>query len=624
MTEIGGLPPHVAAPDPSIYWSDNYVTLDFETTTLFKGSPLIDANRIILACWNSNTMEGRSTSRTMQHRFGGEYDLEELSRVITSADFVVAHNAKFELGWLRRCGVDLRKVVVYDTMIGEYVRGGNRYNLVQLGLDACLKRYHLAPKEDLIGKMLKAGIDTEDMPESWLLSYCERDVQATEELFLLQREVLKEKGLIHLQYQRCLVTPALCDMEFYGMQLDDKMVHKEIEQQDDEYARKTEELQRFMGGALPSSPKQKGEYIYNVLKFKVPKDYKGKPMLTKSGTPSSAAEVLERLKSHTKKQEDFLKLHKEWAALHSDVTKYLRKFELCCNEADGLLQAVFNQCVARTHRLSSSGFEFKVQFQNLNRKFKLVFKARREGWLMGEADGAQLEFRTAVHMGRDAKGLHDITHGVDVHQFTADVIGCSRQDAKAHTFKPLYGGRSGTPGEQAYYKAFAEKYVSIAKTQKGWTHTVLDNKQLRTEYGLLFYWPGCTMTHNGYIIHTTNIYNYPVQGFATAEIIPLALVCAWHRMANMKSFLVNTVHDSIVAELHPDEVELWHKIGQQCLIDDCYTLLTVLYGVHLTVPLGTGIQIGTHWANKEAKRNEVVYEADPKLYLKAAEEAEML
>ena len=26
---------------------------------------------------------------------------------------------------------------------------------------------------------------------------------------------------------------------------------------------------------------------------------------------------------------------------------------------------------------------------------------------------------------------------------TADVIGCSRQDAKAHTFKPLYGGMMG-------------------------------------------------------------------------------------------------------------------------------------------------------------------------------------
>ena len=39
----------------------------------------------------------------------------------------------------------------------------------------------------------------------------------------------------------------------------------------------------------------------------------------------------------------------------------------------------------------------------------------------------------------------------------------SRQDAKAHTFKPLYGGTTGTEEEKRYYKKFAEKYTDIAK-----------------------------------------------------------------------------------------------------------------------------------------------------------------
>ena len=315
--------------------------------------------------------------------------------------------------------------------------------------------------------------------------------------------------------------------------------------------------------------------------------------------------------------------------MNSDLTKYLRKFAQCCQEADGLLRAVFNQANTRTHRLSSSGLVFKIQFHNLNRKFKPIFRARHDGWLVGEADGAQLEFRAGVHMGRDRQGLYDILHDVDIHRYTASVLNGiaedavtkeQRQSAKTDTFKPLYGGRSGTPAQRAYYEAFGKKYNQIDETQRGWTHTVLNTKKLRTEYGLIFYWPGCRMQQSGYILHTTSIYNYPVQGFATAEIIPLGLVCAWHRMRNMKSFLVNTVHDSIIAELHPAEVDLWHEIAQTCLIHDAYVLLRKLYKIDLTVPLGAGVVIGEHWNQGK----EVKYEAPLEEFQIAAKEAGML
>ena len=614
---LAGLPGFVKNPDPALYRSTNYVVLDFETTTLFKGSPLIDDNRIVMASWQ--TPDGKIHSH-----FGSEFDQADMVAAVQRADFVVAHNAKFELGWLKRCGVDLRAVVVYDTMVAEYVLGGNRFSLVMLGLDACLARYKLAAKESTVSKMFKAGILTTDIPQHWLQSYCEQDVRATGELFKRQLERVEQRGLGHLVYQRCLLSPVLADIESNGMVLDEQSVDAHIAALEDDYARLTSKFQDFMDGVPPASTKQKGEYVFNVLKFQVPRDHKGKPMLTKSGTPSIAAEVIARLRPRTAKQHEWMALQTEWAKMHSDLTKYLRKFKDCCREADGKLTAVFNQCATRTHRLSSSGMVHKVQFQNLNRKFKPTFKARRPGWLVGEADGAQLEFRIATHMGRDRAALYDITHKVDIHSFTAGIIGCSRQDAKPHTFKPLYGGTSGTDLERKYYEAFAEKYHQIASTQRGWTHKVLNDKKLVTEYGLIFYWPDCRMTESGWIMYTTNIFNYPVQGFATAEIIPLALICAWHRMKDMESFLVNTVHDSIIAELHPDEVDLWHEVAKQCLIEDAYDLLEKLYNIRLTVPLGAGVMVGTHWASAEAKASETVYEAAPSRYEEAAREAGML
>ena len=640
---LGGLPQHVAAPDPSLYLGDNYVVVDFETTTTLKGNPIVGGNRIVLAVWkrgsvhssDSDEVLGRvhlgtqdgdtGTDRdSMRHCFGGEYDLGELVEAIRRADFLVAHNAKFELGWLRRCGLDLRDVVVYDTQIGEYVRGGNRYPLQRLSLNESAKRYGIGQKDDIIGKMWKHDIATEDMPQSWLLKYCKRDVQLTEDIFLKQREILKQRNLLPVLYQRCLVTPMLADLENNGMRLDEEKVDELIETMEDEYAKKTSELQEFAGGCPPASTKQKREFIYDVLKFRPAVDHKGKPILTPSGDPSVSADALARLRPATKRQRQYLAMHEEWASLHADVTKYLRKFRECCREDGGMLHAAFNQCSTRTHRLSSTGITYRVQFQNLNRRFKPLFRSRNDGWLVGEADGAQLEFRVAAHLGRDSVALSDISNGVDIHSFTASIIGCSRQDAKAHTFKPLYGGKSGTPEQKRYYAEFERKYSGVSGTQREWVHNVLRTKKLTTEWGLTYYWPNTKMTQSGYITNTTSICNYPVQAFATAEIIPCAMVCAWHRMKDMQSFLVNTVHDSIIAELHPEEVEQWHEVARQCLIVDAYSMIEKLYGVALTVPLGAGVMIGTNWANEEAKNSETVYEADEKLWKDAAKKEGML
>lgn len=623
----------MASPDPSLYWSDNYVVLDFETTTKTKGSPLDPANRIVLACWSApepsprrahilhefdETTDVSTSNHRMRHCFGGEFDMGELVEAINGADFVVAHNAKFELGWLKRCGVDLRKIVTFDTMIGEYVLGGNKYMLQMLSLNECLKRRVYAPKEDTISRMFKAGYCSTEMPESWLLRYCERDVTATHELFLSIRQELKDKNLEAINYQRNLVTPCLADLEFNGLQLDKEKVHELVDTMEEEYAKKTAELQEFCEGASPASPTQLRGFIFEVLKFKVPTDHRGNPMLTDSGNPSTAAPALAKLRPSNKKQEEFLSLHREWGALHSDVTKYLRKFRDCCEEAGGRILGSFNQCNTRTHRLSSSGLWYKVQFQNLNRRFKPLFCARNDDWVVGEADGAQLEFRVAAHLGRDGVALRDIVEGTDIHSFTAKIIGCSRQDAKPHTFKPLYGGVSGTPAERAYYAAFAEKYNQIATTQRGWTNIVAEKKHLVTEWGMRYYWPDCKMQRSGYITHTTSIYNYPVQAFATAEIIPVALVCAWHRMKNWQSFLVNTVHDSIIAELHPEETKAWHELSKQCLIEDSYKIISALYGTRFTVPLGAGVMIGKNWADQQAKESETVYNAPEELWKKNA------
>ena len=73
-------------------------------------------------------------------------------------------------------------------------------------------------------------------------------------------------------------------------------------------------------------------------------------------------------------------------------------------------------------------------------------------------------------------------------------------------------------------------------------------------------------------------------------------------------YIVNTVHDSIIVELPEEEVDEFHRLAQQCLIEDVYPYLEEVYGVKLTVPLGCGVMTGPNWGSKD----ETVYNKEMK------------
>ena len=581
------------------YLSDNYVVLDFETTNIDYGNAAEPDNRLILSCW-------KTAKTNVKALWGSEYKIQRVLDAISRADFVVAHNAKMELKWLVRAGLDLSNVLVYDTMIGDYVLAGNRS--VALSLGEVSKRYGYGDKDKYVQSMLDSGVCPSQMPTNLLLRRCTKDVLQTEAVFLLQRDALRQAGLLPVQYTRCFATPMLADIEMRGMHLDAERVRAAYVAGRTQLNEVEAELQEFTGGLNPRSPKQVAEYLYDKLGFDCPK-VKGQPV---RATDKAA---IAGLRASTPEQEKFLELKRKHAVLEAEVSKALEKFNDCINDesSDDVLLASFNQCITQTHRLSSSGSKYKVQFQNFARKFKPLFNARNPGWLIGEPDGSQLEFRVAGFLGQDRQAYEDIMNKVDVHTFTAQTLTAAgqktdRQGAKSHTFKPLYGGQSGTKAEKAYYTAFRLKYPGIAAAQEAWKRTVLLHKKLRTCTGLTFYWPDTTQDRSGYITNSTAICNYPVQSLATADIIPIAVTYLWRAMRahGMKSFLVNTVHDSAVAELHPDEVELFKSLSVKAFTEDVYRYLKEVYNIEFNFPLGVGCKIGTHWGEGTEYSTQVV------------------
>lgn len=267
----------------------------------------------------------------------------------------------------------------------------------------------------------------------------------------------------------------------------------------------------------------------------------------------------------------------------------------------GYVHPQFNQARTRTGRLASPwqiiprGNTFPVK--------KSVVSRFDKGTLI-EADYSQLEFRVAGNLSKDPNVIHDVLSGVDVHEETAKVLNSagqptSRQDAKPHTFKPLYGGMSGTTAEQTYYRAFLyRKYPGINDWHKKLAQEALETKKLVLPSGREYAFPYAERTSYGSVTGITKIKNYPVQGFATADIVLWACVLLQNKLRNRKSVLINQVHDSILVDCSPGEEEVVVQDIKEAMLG-VQKFLTNMIGFEWLIPLEIEIKQGFNWLEEK-------------------------
>ena len=62
----------------------------------------------------------------------------------------------------------------------------------------------------------------------------------------------------------------------------------------------------------------------------------------------------------------------------------------------------------------------------------------------------------------------------------------------------------------------------------------------------------------------------------------------------VKSLLINTVHDSIVADVYPDEETVMSKIFKQGTAS-VISALKEYYGINFNIPLDTDLKMGYNW-----------------------------
>ena len=297
---------------------------------------------------------------------------------------------------------------------------------------------------------------------------------------------------------------------------------------------------------------------------------------------------------------DFLTDLKRLSAISSYLSSFVDGIDIF-TKPNGILHVNLTQSVTSTGRFSGRN----PNMQNMPRggtfPVKRVFISRWEGGQICECDFAQLEFRVAAFLSQDSTAMEEINTGFDVHSYTAKVISdagqpTERQAAKEHTFAPLFGATGyGRPKPvAAYYEHFNQKYKGVAKWHKKLGDEAMRFLKITNVSGRQYAFPDVTRRSNGSVSHFTMIKNYPVQGFATGDIVPVVLLEFERLLEPLQSCLVNTVHDSMVIDVHPDEVKKVLTIVEtinanlNCVIKDAYD-------IEMNVPLLLEAKMGKNW-----------------------------
>ncbi|CAN5849323.1 DNA polymerase I [soil metagenome] len=323
---------------------------------------------------------------------------------------------------------------------------------------------------------------------------------------------------------------------------------------------------------------------------------------TSTGKPSTDASVLEKLDHPII---EALLRYRELEKLRSTyVDGYLPLIG-----ADGRIHTRFNQMAATTGRLSSD----RPNLQNIPVRSETGRTVRRafvpaEGWTFLVADYSQIELRVLAHMSGDA-GLLDAFNLTDhdIHTATAarvwgvpveEVQPEMRRRAKMINFGLLYGmeafglaSRLGIPRDEAqvHIDTYFQQFPDVQAFMQGVVSQARNHGYTTTMFGRRRYLP--ELKSDNYRIRQMGermALNAPVQGTA-ADIIKAAMVRldSELRSRSMSSTLLLQIHDELVLEAPPDE------------LDDLRSLtVEVMEGIAtLDVPLRVDVGTGSDLAN---------------------------
>ncbi len=384
----------------------NELIIDCESTIFEDGNPFSIPNKLMCV---GTLFNGVYEHHDIEYS-GLPYNrsIERLSQLFKQARLIVGFNLKYDLHWIRKYVPAVEFPDLYCCQLVDFIFSHQRNPYPSL--DKVAEFYGLGSKLDIVKlEYWERGINTDSIPSAILNAYLRQDVLLTKAVYDKQRELFRHlpknrQSLINL-HNRDLGT--LQEAEYNGMYFDSgkakdlalatrEVMNKKTSQlsslfpeQDINYNSPQHVSAILYGGTIPQDVREQYTKVLKNGDIKIKERWSTKevpfPRLVEplEGTQTknekrdiwtTNKDVLPMLKASGKARE-IIKLLLELGDLESLVSK---GYEGIPNRQTKMqwepntIHGQFNQCVAITGRLSSSG----PNLQNFTGAIKPLFYSR--------------------------------------------------------------------------------------------------------------------------------------------------------------------------------------------------------------------------------------------------------
>ena len=351
----------------------------------------------------------------------------------------------------------------------------------------------------------------------------------------------------------------------------------------------------------------------------------------KTGKVSVDEEVLQHivLTDIIPQVRDVVSLLLEYREITKQLTTYIQGLgkHVIRNKTQDYIYSRINQVTTATGRLSSTS----PNIQNIsNNPIKAIFTSRYEDGYLIEFDFKQLEVAVLAHLTKCKQLIADIAGGADIHNELYKEMNGRYPDAatrkwfKRLTFGLIYGAGAKTLAVQAgcsidVAKKFVVTFYARYPEVRAWNELMADRSNafgvhVTTPEGLTSItrqWKYASETKRiytfneykskyegtrDYTFSPTELKNYPVQGLATGDIVPLMLGIVFRELIDTPEVkLINTIHDSILLDCSSKAVEdgVIEKVKR--FLDNTHKYYQMTFGIPLALKLSAGVSMGKNW-----------------------------
>jgi DNA polymerase-1 len=552
-------------------------------------------------------------------------DISKVQELFTNKTLVF-HNAKFDLMVLEGHSFDFSTSAIHDTMIMSYLGNENTNNKLKDLAERVLEMKDIVHFDDVdfdFGRDQKSLFEDRDVRGAIdkMGEYCIDDVLYTIKLYKYYLKDLREQGLwkLYNDLERKLIS-IMKNMTMRGVKIDEKYLLDMDHQLSVELGKLTGDICKGMGKKLGEinlkSATQVANYFFEDQKLPIgAKSEKTSKWLLNRDKLEEIKELHYKVTNNggviTKDQE---KVYKNCSAVAMLMLRSRKLTKLKTTYTAGILSAAhkgvihakFSGTSTVTGRWSSSAINLQNIPTDTKYDVRKAFMAR-EGYKFIIADHSQIELRILAHCSKDKHMLEVYRNNGDIHQQTADVVGCTRRDAKEINFGIIYGmgaaslaysiNKHKEVGEKLFTKQDAQRFMNkyldsypgvglfMENAKKmaykdGFVRNILGRKRRLSKW---LYGKDFELKARA----ERQAMNFLIQSGA-ADILKIAIKNIDKIIKDRKlgMYLLIQIHDELIYEVLESQVERGSKIIKY-LMEEA--------GSSLSVPLITEPKVSDHW-----------------------------